>query len=563
MKLKKVIIHNFRGIIDASVDFKNYGLLVGANNSGKSTIIDCIRAFYEKDGFKFKNENDFPLKGNTDDESFVDITFSLNNDEYQSLKEEYRISDNQLKVRKYFKTNQKLSDGKTATGSIVGYKSDGSISNDSFYGAKNVQNGKFGNLIYIPAISKVDEHTKLNGPSALRDLVTNIMSDVLEESLAYKKFSENVQDFSQSILTLQTQDKRSLSNFENDLNILLAPWETKFNFNFSIPNTTDVIKSMLNWNLQDNNHDKTQGIDSFGSGLQRHLISSLIQLGSKYIPEKISKKEKDFAPSLNLVLFDEPEAFLHPPQQDDLARNLMKMSEAEDWQIVCATHSSNFISRKSSDIPAIIRLERKNGIMKIFQVDDKSWGDIVTSNQQMNLLAHKYKKIKDKMSVDDFTPEMESIKYFLWLNPYRSNIFFADKILLVEGPTETSLINKLIDDNRLNLQKGTYILDCLGKYNIHRFMNLLAKLGLEHSVIFDDDDNKDEHQELNELIKNSSDRNTTKSIKTIPKDLETFLNLPSPKGDHRKPQHVLYLYENGKIDKSKINDFCNLIDSCF
>ena len=52
MKLEHITIHNFRGIHDASLNLFDYNLLVGPNNAGKSTIIDAIRVFYEKDGFK-------------------------------------------------------------------------------------------------------------------------------------------------------------------------------------------------------------------------------------------------------------------------------------------------------------------------------------------------------------------------------------------------------------------------------------------------------------------------------------------------------------------------------
>jgi len=49
-------IHNFRGIIDQTLHLGNYSLLVGANNTGKTTIIDCIRVFYEKDKYSYTNE---------------------------------------------------------------------------------------------------------------------------------------------------------------------------------------------------------------------------------------------------------------------------------------------------------------------------------------------------------------------------------------------------------------------------------------------------------------------------------------------------------------------------
>ncbi len=563
MKLTHVTIHNFRGILDASMNFYSYGLLVGANNAGKSTIIDCIRAFYEKDGFKFKKDCDFPLKGAADQESWVELTFTLSDQEHDTLKDEYKAASKDLKVRKYFQTFEKLQDGKNAAGSIVGYKSDGTFSNEPFYGAKNVQSGKFGNLIYIPAISKIDEHTKLSGPSALRDLITNIMSDVVEGSDAYKTLTESVSNFAGSVRFIETEDNRSLSNFENDLNELLAPWQTNFSLKFTTPSTPEIIKSMLRWDIRDNNHDKSQGVEYFGSGFQRHFIYSLIQLGAKYVPQKAANKAKDFTPSLNLVLFEEPEAFLHPPQQDHLARGLIKVSEAEDWQIVCSTHSAHFVSRNAIRIPAIIRAQRSDGIVSIFQVSQSQWNDIVDANQAIGKVADKYIKVKKSIQADDLKPEMEAVKYFLWLNPDRAGVFFAQNVLLVEGPSETALINRLLDDAKLAIPQGTYVLDCLGKYNIHRFMSLLSALGVSHAVLHDGDENKAEHQELQQLISDTKHNVFTKSIVTLQKDLESFLNVTSLGPPHRKPQHLLYCYATNQIADDKLKMFCDLVQSCF
>lgn len=563
MKLTHVSIHNFRGIIDASMEFHPYALVVGANNSGKSTIIDCIRAFYEKDGFKFKMEADFPLKGAADQESWVELTFSLTDEEHDSLKDEYQTQNKTLKVRKYFQTSEKLHGGKNAAGSILGYQSDGSLSNEPFYGAKNVQSGKFGDLIYIPAISKVDEHTKLSGPSALRDLITNIMSDVVEASDAYKTLTNSVSAFAGSVRAIETQDKRSLSNFENDLNALLAPWQTNFNLKFTAPSTAEIIKSMLGWDVRDNHHDKPQGVEYFGSGFQRHFIYSLIQLGTKYVPQKVSKKAKDFAPSLNLVLFEEPEAFLHPPQQEDLARNLITVSETADWQIVCTTHSTHFVSRNAMRIPAIIRARRADGVVSTFQIDKAQWNSVVDANQAIQQVAAKYPKVQKTMQEDDLKPEMEAVKYFLWLNPDRAGMLFAQHVLLVEGPSETALINRLLDDGKLTLPQGTYVLDCLGKYNIHRFMNLLSSLGVTHAALHDDDKHANEHQELNQLIADSKSADFTRSVTTIPKDLEDYLGVTPPGSSHRKPQHLLYCYTTNQIDDLKLAGFCKLVQSCF
>jgi hypothetical protein len=185
MKLRHLRIPNYRGILEAAVICHDYSLLVGPNNAGKSTVIDAIRAFYEKDGFKFRQERDFPFIATVDEESWVELTFNLTDTEYASLAEDYKHTATTLRVKKYWKAVDKNKDGY-----IFGYTKDGKLSGDPFYGAKNVQSGKFGDIVFIPAVSKVDEHTKLSGPSALRDLLTNVLEAVVESSPSYENFFE-------------------------------------------------------------------------------------------------------------------------------------------------------------------------------------------------------------------------------------------------------------------------------------------------------------------------------------------------------------------------------------
>ena len=166
------------------------------------------------------------------------------------------------------------------------------------------------------------------------------------------------------------------------------------------------------------------------------------------------------------------------------------------------------------------------------------------------------------MEDDDLKPEMEAVKYFLWLNSDRAGMFFSQNVLLVEGPSEIALINRLLDDGKLTLPHEVYILDCLGKYNIHRFMSLLSALGVQHSVLHDDDENKNEHQELNQLISSKSS-DFTKNIVSLTNNLETVLGVPLSGSNHRKPQHLLYCYSENQIDEAKLGDFCAKVQSCF
>ena len=74
MKLTRIRIHNFRSIIDADIEVHEFLILVGANNAGKSNVINALRCFYED--LKW-TENDFPKKGVEDQDSWIELSFNL------------------------------------------------------------------------------------------------------------------------------------------------------------------------------------------------------------------------------------------------------------------------------------------------------------------------------------------------------------------------------------------------------------------------------------------------------------------------------------------------------
>lgn len=564
MKISQIVIHNFRGIIHQQFVMNSYTLLIGGNNAGKSSVIDAIRAFYEKDKFTYQEAVDFPLIGATDEESWIEIEFLLSKEEFENLADIYKYETNKLRVRKYFKTRSLLADGKTAKGAILGYKTDRTLSNEPFYGAKNVQNGKLGNIIYIPAISKVDDFTKLSGPSALRDLITNIMSGVVQGSQPYTAFAESVESFSLEIKNASTADNKSLTGFETELNTMLQEWGTEFSMSFRTPSPTDLIKNMVQWELIDNMLTKSQAADKYGSGFQRHFIYSIIRLANDYMPAQTKSKTKEFSPKMNLLLFEEPEAFLHPPQQQRLCKDIIKLSTSPDWQVLATTHSSHFVSKSTNRLPSLIHLLKENGTTKIRQILIEDWNEIVNNNDLINTIIKKYPKQAKKLTSEQDSSNGEALRYFLFLNAERANAFFSSKTLLVEGGTELGFINRLIDDGKIPLGTGVCVFDSFGKYNVHRFMNLFGKLGIRHSVIIDDDSDKEGtqlqmHQEINQMILDSKNEYTEKII-TIPENLESFLNTQLNLVSHQKPQAILTKYDNGEISEERISAFINIVN---
>jgi predicted ATP-dependent endonuclease of OLD family len=139
-------------------------------------------------------------------------------------------------------------------------------------------------------------------------------------------------------------------------------------------------------------------------------------------------------------------------------------------------------------------------------------------------------------------------------------MFFASQVLLVEGSAERVLLNYLLDTGKIQMPKGgVFVLDCLGKFNIHRFMNILGPFKVKHSILFDADGQQPPHDKINNLIETSKNDYANK-IDTFENNIEDFLGVTPVTKTHRKPQHLMLQLKENKIDKNKIDSLIEKIN---
>lgn len=210
------------------------------------------------------------------------------------------------------------------------------------------------------------------------------------------------------------------------------------------------------------------------------------------------------------------------------------------------------------DLPKIIRLNNEDGRSKTGQVRTEELHPLLAANQAcIDELAAAGISTADK----DATVDMESIKYALWLNPLRSTVFFARRVLLVEGASERALIAYLLAQGKLNTPKGGIaVVDTMGKWNMHRFMNLLGKMRINHAVLYDRDGGNVKSVALENAIKSSVNRFTSK-IDFFNHDLEEFLGVQCPVRPDQKPQHLMWHFRQGNIDQNKLQELCKKLQS--
>jgi predicted ATP-dependent endonuclease of OLD family len=570
MKIQKITIHNFRSIIHQTIDCKDFTLLVGENNSGKTNLISVLRAFYEVDSYKYDDKTDFPkLAKTTDNDSWVQIEFLTTDEEQITLKEEYQRNDSILIVRKYFKSKEFYNKDNS---NIFYVYEDGRLSENNFYGAKNISQAKLGKVIYIPEVAKTDDTFKLSGPSPLRQVISFVFKKVLEKSEPFSELSKSFEKFNSDFKKEESSEGLSMDSLKNDINEELRTWQFSFGFDINPIKSDIIIKNLIEHFLEDDNLQigkKRVDMKNIGQGLQRHLIYTMIKLAAKYEDDKKTGEKKEFYPDFTLILFEEPEAFLHPSQQELMNIGLKQIANDYNQQVFCTSHSSVFVSRNMKNVSEVKRIKKVSGESIIYQVDDKTLAEIYTDNVEINEYFQKQidagipdedekelkKLINDK---DDETKLIEeAIKYSIWLDSERSSMFFSKHVLICEGASEKALIDYLMNTKWLELkEKHIYCLDSLGKYNIHRYINLLNRFGLSFSILMDFDEDKKQHKYINQFIKDKTDK-----VYGFEKDLETFLGItpvPSSRND-LKPLNVLKSYDDGIIDQIKISELNAII----
>lgn len=159
------------------------------------------------------------------------------------------------------------------------------------------------------------------------------------------------------------------------------------------------------------------------------------------------KREKDKKPSdINLLFIEEPEAHTHPQMQYVFIKNIKKLlgegirredGEQRDLQYIISTHSACLVA--DSDFDDIKYLKRENG---------------------RGVAAKNLKDLKDEYGTE--TNHYQFLKQYLTIS--RAEIFFADKVVLIEGDTERILVPTIM--RKLDIEEEREYL-ALGKQDTY------------------------------------------------------------------------------------------------
>ena len=212
----------------------------------------------------------------------------------------------------------------------------------------------------------------------------------------------------------------------------------------------DAIKKNHTITVGHSNIDRKESFLQNGHGVIRQALFNFIA----FLKDNVTGNRKEY-----LILFEEPELFLHPKVTFKLRECLYNIAENSPYQILCATHSPMMIDVSKSHSSLIRAIKDKEENTCTYQVGD----DIFAKDEERK-------------------QRVQMINRF---NPHICEAFYADNVILVEGDTETIVYRDLI--RRYYDEKEVFVLNTGSKNNIPFFQEILTAFRINHCVIHDAD----------------------------------------------------------------------------
>lgn len=565
MKIEKITIKNWRSIKDQVIYAQDLMVIIGQNNHGKSNLLSSILFFF---GEIKHHDLDFH-KGST--ELFVELQFGCLDESDNTTFKKYLTSEGKIVVRKtaylggsfeyrgYIEnpTEEWLQEANAsaytkrelasslpfhpfipATGRIskqdivnaqaayIQQNRDAinfsyELEATNFLGLKSVASGIFGEVYFIPAVKEASDDFTSKDSSVFGKMYSDVVALMSESNDEWKTTKENLGKLFE---TLNKKDKdgnvnegrpKQLSDFEEELATELVTWGARVDIEISSPDIESVFKANTQVWVDDG---VRTDIKRKGHGLQRALTVALIQVVAKRAIAAAASNgdEGEGARKVSnsrYFIFEEPELYLHPQAQRSLFDSFVNLSESGSQVILC-THSSGLID-----------VERYKSIY----IATKETGSDETTVKQC---------------VDDLF-EGDAKKDFnlsYWINPDRGELFFASKVVLLEGATEKTVFPLLA--KKIGVFRYDYtLIDCGSKDNIPLYVKLLNKFKIPYVAVYDRDHQQGKGADAiasantsTQKIEDVIDPAVGKSLVLV-NDIEEELGLP--KGGSSKPYIAL------------------------
>lgn len=438
MKLIELQIHNFRGLSGENniISFDNTDLifLIGNNNNGKSTFLHAYNFFTNP---KTKPTIDDFHNKSTDSPIIITAKYKQENkDDEPSWISDWADSNGIITIKKEWYTFGVEGKKYTYDSKLHSFVAGG------FGGFDSLLTTYSPTAIFINAINSIEDLEK-----EINDIISKNHIKKLKDD--YKEQHDSIVDALNDLKNKITSSE-DICKLQENINAQFKKIFPKLDLNIYSKaeegiDITKTLKSTHGFEIKDglNNIDINQN----GHGVLRQALFSFLS----------SKEAKD---GNYIILFEEPELYLHPKTISILKDELYKLSSNENCQVLCATHSPSMIdlSKSHSSLVRLVKHPETN----------------ITSTHQVNLDIFK----------DEEKDQLQMINRF---NPHICEAFYSDEIILVEGDTEAIIYRELISNYFKNNNREIFILNTGSKSNMVFYQKILTHFAIKHTIVHDSD----------------------------------------------------------------------------
>ena len=434
MKFEKVSINNFRNFEDIEINLTNKNIFFGLNDVGKTNFLYALRFVFDKDIRKQNMvDSDFYNK-NTEKAIEIVVTIDISdteNEDSQKLRAQLKgaLLSGQDKV--YIKLQAEYNNTDMIAVPILSWGGDF----DSLREMK--QRGYLYELDYVFDVIYVDSYVDLYSLFK-KNINKLISSENTDESEEDRKILGDIQSSIDNVNDLIAQ-LSGIKEFEGKL----IPEYQKYQENgieISIKSELAVKGLYSNIIPYIKQESDTKLYPTAGEGRKKLLCYSIFSLLSQKNAEK----------KINLFLIEEPENHLHKSKQILLSQILFT---EEMYRYLFVTTHSPYILYEMDNVN-LIRIYSNTKIISastVYKVPQK---------------YEQYRKL---------------------LNKELSEAIFANKVLLVEGPSEYALFNKVLSVLKPFYEsEGIYILSVNG-IGFSEYCHILNELKIDTIIKTDND----------------------------------------------------------------------------
>lgn len=384
MLLKKLYIKGFRNFREVSVNFNEHSLMIGANDVGKTNLIYALRLLLDRSF----SDYDYEL-AESDFFAYEDTHAIVIRAYIDSITEDCviarlpgKISSDGKLVLQYTAT---INNGKVEYQFFCG-------KSDSEEDLKEIDSPfyrKYLNLKYISSRREFWSYINKTKKELLLQAKGSRTEEVVQaDEVLYDEIEQKLQEVDAKIPQL-SYVKNATSHLNKELDKLsIHNREQQIVFDTA---STDVDRVIQNVSVTSKYGDKKMIIG--GEGRVNQIYLSLWASQNQHT---------ETSNEVSIICVEEPEAYLHPHQQRELAAYLGRTLQG---QVILTSHS-----------PYIVSEFTPNSIIRLYKEDTHD--TLVASDGCSEEIAE---------GIEDFGYRMSVIP---------AEAFFSDCVILVEGPSE-------------------------------------------------------------------------------------------------------------------------------